>query len=66
MTFLPAVAPSSNLTRALSLANVIADERYQLYVEFVTEKENKIQEYLVQVRQASLASLGAGGNALAC
>ncbi|KAI5475321.1 nuclear pore complex protein Nup107 [Pseudohyphozyma bogoriensis] len=55
---------SSNLQRALDLANVVADERYQLYLEFVTERGgNKIGEYLAQVRLASLAALE-GGNPL--
>lgn len=56
----------SNLALAVSLANTVADERYQLYVEFVTEGENKIGDYLVQVRQASLALLGTSGNPFGC
>ena len=44
--------------------NTVADERYQLYVEFVSEQRgNQIGEYLEQVRVASLAALGQGKNA---
>lgn len=66
LDFADLVDPRSNLSRALALANVVADERYELYLEFVAESGNKIGEYLTQVRQASLASLGNGGNAFGC
>ncbi|KAM0786333.1 hypothetical protein ACM66B_001806 [Microbotryomycetes sp. NB124-2] len=48
---------SDSLTKCLDLANVVADERYQLYVEFVTDNDNKLSDYLRQVRRASIASL---------
>ncbi|KDN52246.1 nuclear pore protein 84/107 [Tilletiaria anomala UBC 951] len=46
-----------NLASALQLANVVADERMKLYLEFIWPKENKLKEYLTLVREASLAQL---------
>lgn len=51
-----------NLQRALDLANVVADERYRLYLEFISPSGNRIAEYLGHVREAALAAL-AGGDA---
>lgn len=64
----PRLAPdfrlaTRNLQRAIDLTNVVADERYQLYLEFVTERGNTVGEYLELVRLASVASLE-GGNPL--
>ncbi|KAK4051974.1 Nucleoporin nup84 [Microbotryomycetes sp. JL221] len=54
---------ADSLTRCLDLANVVADERYQIYTEFILQTENKLPEYLLQVRQASVASLDKGMSA---
>ncbi|BGP25923.1 hypothetical protein JCM10295v2_004866 [Rhodotorula toruloides] len=58
---------SANLPLCLSLANLVADERYQLYLEFVAASPSEIdtvplglKAYLEEVRKASLASLDAG------
>ncbi|GAA5981394.1 hypothetical protein JCM11641_005306 [Rhodosporidiobolus odoratus] len=56
---------SSNLSRCLALANLVADERYQLYLEFIPEAGEaagalSLKAYLADVAQASLASLEAG------
>lgn len=53
-----------NLQRALDLANVVADERYKLYMEFVSVRRNTITDYLEQVRTAALRALE-GSNAFA-
>lgn len=61
-----AVTARSSLSRCLALANTVADERHQVYVEFVTsdgDGGNKLGDYLEQVRQAALGSLDKGGNA---
>ncbi|BGP17798.1 hypothetical protein JCM10213_001701 [Rhodosporidiobolus nylandii] len=55
----------SNLSRCLALANLVADERYQLYLEFVPEDGEadgplSLKSYLKEVAQASLASLEVG------
>ncbi|GAA5832428.1 hypothetical protein JCM11251_006451 [Rhodosporidiobolus azoricus] len=54
-----------NLSRCISLSNLIADERYQLYLEFLPlggEPEGPLglKRYLQEVAQASLASLEVG------
>ncbi|KAK4050269.1 Nucleoporin nup84 [Microbotryomycetes sp. JL201] len=54
---------SDSLSKCLDLANIVADERYQVYVEFVTPSGNLLPEYLTQVRLASLASLEQGKSA---
>lgn len=52
-----------NIQRALNLANIVADERYRLYVEFMgdghsaAKTQNRLKEYLSLVRDASLAAL---------
>ncbi|GAA5904143.1 hypothetical protein JCM6882_003958 [Rhodosporidiobolus microsporus] len=55
----------SNLARCLSLANLVADERYQLYLEFLpaegeAEGPLGLKKYLEEVAKASLASLEVG------
>jgi len=58
----------SNLHKALELSNVVADERYKLYIEFMgdghsqNEQDNRLKEYLGLVRQASLACLERQGD----
>ena len=54
-----------NLARALNLANLIADEKRQHYREFVGPRpgENRLGDYLRQVREAGLAAIEReGGN----
>ncbi|GAA5852447.1 hypothetical protein JCM8547_006786 [Rhodosporidiobolus lusitaniae] len=61
----------SNLPRCLSLANLVADERFQLYLEFVPPAAEggeeaggrTLKEYLEEVAKASLASLEVGRGA---
>ncbi|GAA5880076.1 hypothetical protein JCM3774_003301 [Rhodotorula dairenensis] len=57
----------SNLERCLTLATLVADERFQLYVEFVAATAAEVdtaplglKAYLSEVREASLASLERG------
>ena len=47
----------ANLQRALDLAAIVADAKYDLFREFVTERGNALPEYLEQVRNATLAAL---------
>ncbi|KDR66942.1 hypothetical protein GALMADRAFT_147583 [Galerina marginata CBS 339.88] len=51
-----------NLKRALELANVVADSRYNLYEDFMNEGGRSLAEYLGAVRQAILAGLEHGGS----
>ncbi|KAG6877257.1 hypothetical protein C0993_009026 [Termitomyces sp. T159_Od127] len=51
-----------NLTRALHLANTVADSRYKLYEDFVNEDGRRLGDYLGAVRQAVLAGLEGGGS----
>ncbi|KAG6856667.1 hypothetical protein H0H87_002044 [Tephrocybe sp. NHM501043] len=51
-----------NLTRALRLANTVADSRYKLYEDFVNEDVRRLGDYLGAVRQAVLAGLEGGGS----
>ncbi len=46
-----------NLALALQLPNLVADESNKLFLEFVWPKENKLQAYLLRVREAALAQL---------
>lgn len=48
---------SRHLETALSLANLVADEKTQLYLEFITPEQNRIGEYLQRVREAALVQL---------
>ncbi|KAJ6546893.1 nuclear pore protein 84/107 [Mycena capillaripes] len=51
-----------NLKRALELANVVADSRYKLYEDFVSEDGRRLGDYLGAVRQAILGGLEGGGS----
>ncbi|CAA7264467.1 unnamed protein product [Cyclocybe aegerita] len=51
-----------NLKRALELANIVADSRYKLYEDFMSEGGRTLAEYLGTVRQAILAGLEHGGS----
>jgi nuclear pore complex protein Nup107 len=53
---------TSNLKRALELANVVADSRYKLYEDFANEEGRRLGDYLDTVRQAVLGSLEKGGS----
>lgn len=61
------VPPHSNLSLALSLPNLVADERFQLYLEFVPASPDEVdaaplglKAYLDEVKEAALASLEVG------
>ncbi|SCV74874.1 BQ2448_7903 [Microbotryum intermedium] len=60
LTISPILLMHSSLQRCFELANLVADERTQLYLEFVGERTNLIGDYLDQVRLASLAALEVG------
>lgn len=47
----------SNLQKAMDLANVVADGRYNLYLAFVSTTGNRMPDYLGQIRKTSLAIL---------
>lgn len=51
-----------NLKRALQLANIVADSRYQLYEDFVNEDGKRLGDYLGAVREAILGGLEGGGS----
>ncbi len=46
-----------SLQRALDLATIVADAKFDLFREFVTERGNSLPDYLEQVRNATLAAL---------
>ncbi|GAA5998533.1 Nup84p [Rhodotorula paludigena] len=57
----------ANLSLALSLPNLVADERFQLYLEFVPASPDEVdtaplglKAYLDEVKEAALASLEVG------
>ncbi|GAA99622.1 uncharacterized protein L969DRAFT_86891 [Mixia osmundae IAM 14324] len=52
----------SNLQLAIDLAATVADERYKVYLAFVTSKHNRMGEFLELVRVASIAALDRGSN----
>ena len=52
----------SNLKRALSLANIVADSRYKVYDDFVNEEGRRLSDYLKMVRDAAIAGLESGGS----
>jgi len=54
-----------NLQRALDLATIVADAKYDLFREFVTPRGNALPEYLNQVRNATLAALNVTRNPFA-
>lgn len=41
----------------IQLPNLVADEGHKLYLDFVTQDQNRLQEYLGFVRLAHLAAL---------
>ncbi|EPS94050.1 hypothetical protein FOMPIDRAFT_1044042 [Fomitopsis schrenkii] len=51
-----------NLKHALLLANVVADSRFKLTDDFVSQDGRRLGDYLGAVRQAVLAGLEAGGS----
>ncbi|TFY52382.1 hypothetical protein EVJ58_g10050 [Rhodofomes roseus] len=51
-----------NLKHALMLANIVADSRYKLTEDFVSQEGRRLGDYLGAVRQAILAGLEAGGS----
>lgn len=67
----PCFPSHSNIQKALELANIVADERYKLYAEFLGDghsggsHENKLKDYMDNVRDASLAALERGSNPFA-
>ncbi|KAH9951311.1 nuclear pore protein 84/107 [Amylocystis lapponica] len=50
-----------NLKHALAVVNVVADSRYKLYEDFVSQDGRRLGDYLGAVRQAFLAGLEGGG-----
>ena len=48
---------SRNIRAALELTNIVADSRYKLYYDFISDEENKLGTYLRAVRAAVLAGL---------
>ncbi|KAI5120989.1 hypothetical protein M0805_000450 [Coniferiporia weirii] len=53
---------TENLRHALDLTNIVADSRYGLYEDFLSEGATRLHDYLRAVRQAVLRSLEAGGS----
>ncbi|KAG2346195.1 hypothetical protein BDR05DRAFT_959792 [Suillus weaverae] len=51
-----------NLKRALKLANIVADSRYELYDDFLHLDGRRLGEYLDAVRRATIAGLEGGGS----
>ncbi|KAF8900838.1 nuclear pore protein 84/107 [Gymnopilus junonius] len=51
-----------NLKRALELANVVADARYNIYNDFTNKSGRTLPEYLLMIRRAVLAGLESGGS----
>ncbi|KAG2341834.1 hypothetical protein BDR05DRAFT_976754 [Suillus weaverae] len=56
------VSMSSNLKRALELANIVADSRYKLYDNFLHLDGRRLGEYLDAVGRATIAGLEGGGS----
>lgn len=54
-----AVLPG-NLSMAIRLSEIVADERHKLYLEFIQPDKPLLQDYLQRVRQASLILLDRG------
>ncbi|KAL7410578.1 nuclear pore protein 84/107 [Mrakia frigida] len=46
-----------NLQKVLELPNLLADERFELFVEFIQSQHNRLPAYLSLVRRASLECL---------
>lgn len=51
-----------NLNMALHLAEIVADERHKVYLEFIRSNANLLQDYMLRVREASLLLLNNGGD----
>ncbi|KAN0063900.1 Nucleoporin nup84 [Thecaphora frezii] len=49
-----------HLGAAIKLSELVADERYKIYLDFITRDRNLLRDYLARVRQASLALLDRG------
>ncbi|EPQ28030.1 uncharacterized protein PFL1_04357 [Pseudozyma flocculosa PF-1] len=50
----------ANLGLALKLSELVADERFKIYLDFITRERNLLQDYLARVREASLGLLDRG------
>lgn len=50
-----------HLPRALQLANLVADERHKLYLDFVAPTDNRLRQYLDLVADAALVQMDNGG-----
>ena len=50
-----------NLKHVFELANIVADSRYALHEDFVSDGPGRLEGYLRAVRQAVLVGLEAGG-----
>ena len=61
-SYLTHVILNRNLKHALLLANIVADSRYKLTDDFVSQDGRRLGDYLGAVRQAVLAGLEAGGS----
>ncbi|KAL5501221.1 NUP84 [Sanghuangporus vaninii] len=51
-----------NLKHAFSLANIVADSRYGLYEDFISDGLQRMEDYLRSIRQAILRGLENGGS----
>lgn len=51
-----------NLGMAMRLSEIVADERHKIYLEFIQNGRNLLQDYLLRVREASLLLLNSGGD----
>ncbi|PWY97337.1 nucleoporin [Testicularia cyperi] len=50
----------AHLNMAVRLAEIVADERHKIYLEFVQPSRNLLKDYLLRVREASLDLLDRG------
>ncbi|KDQ10751.1 hypothetical protein BOTBODRAFT_115291 [Botryobasidium botryosum FD-172 SS1] len=60
--FMSRTAIPSNLKLVMEFATVVADQRYEVYRDFVNEERNRIDEYLGALRVAGLAALDSGSD----
>lgn len=56
------IAPVRNFKHALHLVNVVADNRYHLFQDFLSEGNERLGDYLAAVRLAVLKSVESGGS----